>query len=169
MTETSSTDPHASEPTDPTKCSGEEGFCDDLRDLYAKAIYERNNPGHRWEEAHPDDVLAYGSDADAIITVRDPALEQARASRERWRRDYAELVDQHKRTAGELEASRRRAIRIQTLLDETRDRIRKLHRPVEHMGRIICAECSAYDGTGTTDSPPVEHPCPTIAALDQTA
>jgi len=116
VTETSSTDPHASEPTDPTKCSGEEGFClehgfhrhslkqpaaeqphptdcrcacdgcyhhnaypvppaDDLRELYAKAIYERNNPGHRWEEAHPDDVLAYGSDADAILTVRDLELD----------------------------------------------------------------------------------------------
>lgn len=72
------------------------------------------------------------------------------------------------RAQAELEASQRRAIRIQSLLDEQRDRIRKLHQPVEHMGRIICAECSAYCGE-STDNPPTPMPCPTIAALEPTA
>jgi hypothetical protein len=40
-----------------------------LRDLIAAAIYERNNPGHRWADAHPDDRLAYGGDADATLAV----------------------------------------------------------------------------------------------------
>ncbi|MFE3583714.1 hypothetical protein [Streptomyces vinaceus] len=44
-------------------------------------------------------------------------------------------------------------------------RVRALHRPVEHRGRIICAECSAYDGHSSTDNPPADHPCPTINAL----
>lgn len=43
-----------------------------LRDLIAGAIYERNNPGRRWAEAHPDDRVCYGSDADAAITVIAP-------------------------------------------------------------------------------------------------
>ncbi|MFI8499421.1 hypothetical protein ACIGFK_13130 [Streptomyces sp. NPDC085524] len=65
-----------------------------------------------------------------------------------------------------LEIADRRAIRIQTILDDTRDRIRKLHRPAHYGGRIICAECSAYDGHTSTDSPPVDHPCRTVTALE---
>ncbi|MFF3620024.1 hypothetical protein [Streptomyces sp. NPDC002467] len=67
--------------------------------------------------------------------------------------------------AGELDADQRRAVRIQTLLDDTRDRIRKLHRPVERAGRVVCAECSAYLGE-PADRP---APCPTISALEPTA
>jgi hypothetical protein len=44
-----------------------------LREEIAAAIYERNNPGHRWAEAHPDDRLAYGFDADAVLAVILPA------------------------------------------------------------------------------------------------
>jgi hypothetical protein len=42
--------------------------------------------------------------------------------------------------------------------------VRALHRPVEHRGRTICAECSAW-ANGSTDNPPTEHPCNTIKAL----
>lgn len=45
-------------------------------------------------------------------------------------------------------------------------RVRARHRLVNHRGRSICAECSAYDGQ-TTDNPPLRWPCPTIAALDE--
>jgi hypothetical protein len=46
-------------------------------------------------------------------------------------------------------------------------RVRDLHRPVEHQGQTICAECSAYDGQGSTDLPPVAHDqCGTLRALD---
>ncbi|MEW1630853.1 hypothetical protein AB0387_26265 [Streptomyces sp. NPDC089173] len=44
-------------------------------------------------------------------------------------------------------------------------RVRALHRPVEHRGRTICVECSAW-GNGSTDNPPTVHPCDTIQALD---
>ncbi|MCX4993819.1 hypothetical protein [Streptomyces longwoodensis] len=40
-----------------------------LQDLVAAAIYERNNPGHAWSDAHPDDVLCYGNDADAALSA----------------------------------------------------------------------------------------------------
>lgn len=40
-----------------------------LREQIAGAIYEKCNPGLTWASAHPDDVLAYGSDADAALTV----------------------------------------------------------------------------------------------------
>ncbi|RSN13765.1 hypothetical protein DMH25_08225 [Streptomyces sp. WAC 01325] len=43
-----------------------------LRDQIAAAIYERNNPGYRWSTAHPDDRLAYGFDADAVLAVIAP-------------------------------------------------------------------------------------------------
>ncbi|MFH9013991.1 hypothetical protein ACH4C6_21750 [Streptomyces sp. NPDC017943] len=43
-----------------------------LRDLIAAAIYERNNPGHRWAKAHPDDRVCYGNDADAALSVVQP-------------------------------------------------------------------------------------------------
>lgn len=63
-----------------------------LREQYAAAIYERNNSGYRWADAHPDDLLAYGFDADAVLAVRDRELERLRAQvarvrklAERWR------------------------------------------------------------------------------------
>ncbi|MFF3310514.1 hypothetical protein [Streptomyces sp. NPDC002952] len=43
-----------------------------LRDLIAAAIYEHNNPGSPWTDAHPDDRLAYGADADAVLAVIQP-------------------------------------------------------------------------------------------------
>lgn len=46
-------------------------------------------------------------------------------------------------------------------------RVRDLHRPVEYQGRTICAECSAYDGHGSTDNSPVAYgQCGTLRALD---
>ncbi|WP_327335837.1 hypothetical protein OG384_04185 [Streptomyces sp. NBC_01324] len=45
-------------------------------------------------------------------------------------------------------------------------RVRDLHRPVEHRGQTICAECSAYDGDGSCDNSPVTHDqCSTLRAL----
>lgn len=49
------------EPTEPARSA--------LREQIAAAIYEKCNPGHRWVDAHPHDVLIYGSDADAVLTV----------------------------------------------------------------------------------------------------
>jgi hypothetical protein len=44
--------------------------------------------------------------------------------------------------------------------------VRDLHRPAEYRGRIICAECSAWDGE-STDNPPVDHDqCGTLRVLD---
>ncbi|MGW6210972.1 hypothetical protein [Streptomyces sp. NPDC055109] len=47
---------------------------DMVRERVAAAIYERNNPGHDWKDAHPDDRICYGSDADAALTVFTPIL-----------------------------------------------------------------------------------------------
>lgn len=47
-----------------------------LRDRVAAAIYERNNPAHRWASAHPDDLLAYGFDADAALAALQPELDR---------------------------------------------------------------------------------------------
>lgn len=45
-------------------------------------------------------------------------------------------------------------------------RVRALHRPMEHGGQTICAECSAYDGQGSTDnSPALYDQCATLRAI----
>jgi len=45
-------------------------------------------------------------------------------------------------------------------------RVRNLHRPVEHGGITICAECSGWDGSTTDNSPCGYEHCPTLRALD---
>lgn len=66
----------------------------------------------------------------------------------------------------ELEASQRRAVRIQELLDDTRDRVRKLHRPA----RDSTWTAFGCDHGGGHESPCVHcqtcYPCPTITALE---
>jgi hypothetical protein len=52
--------PAATEATEPPSSA---------RDLIAAAIYEHNNPRHPWSAAHPDDRIAYGGDADAVLAV----------------------------------------------------------------------------------------------------
>jgi hypothetical protein len=59
-------------------CEGHGPASPALHDQYAAAIYEYNNPGHRWADAHPDDLICYGAEADAALAVRDRELEQLR-------------------------------------------------------------------------------------------
>jgi hypothetical protein len=74
------------------------------------------NAGTEWEHSRS----AWYAHADAVLAVRDLALEQARASRDRWRRDYVELADRHKRMLAELEASQRRAVALVERIDAAR-------------------------------------------------
>ena len=46
-----------------------------LREQVAAAIYERNNPGYHWADAHPDDRVCYGNDADAAVSVLQPGAQ----------------------------------------------------------------------------------------------
>ncbi|MGW0795148.1 hypothetical protein [Streptomyces sp. NPDC002692] len=41
------------------------------REAFARAIYEHWNPRLRWEDAHPDDRIVYGSDADVAMKAAD--------------------------------------------------------------------------------------------------
>ncbi|MFE1925833.1 hypothetical protein ACFW91_25080 [Streptomyces asoensis] len=41
------------------------------RDRIAARIYEHWNPGHPWADAHPDDLIAYGADADVAMAAAD--------------------------------------------------------------------------------------------------
>jgi hypothetical protein len=61
-----------------------------LRDRIAAAIYERNNPGHRWADAHPDDLVCYGNDADAAMSVLPPPVDRAAVLR--WAADRYEAI-----------------------------------------------------------------------------
>lgn len=44
-------------------------------------------------------------------------------------------------------------------------RVRQLHRPVDYYGLTICAECSAWDGSTTDNSPCDYEHCPTLKAI----
>lgn len=83
----------------------------ELRERYAKAIYEHANPGCRWEDAHPDDVHCYGSDAYAVLSARDDELTAVEARAEQA-------------VAG-LESSRRRAVLFVERIDAGRAWARK--------------------------------------------
>ncbi|MFD8949428.1 hypothetical protein ACFV0B_11295 [Streptomyces xanthophaeus] len=61
-----------------------------------------------------------------------------------------QVIEQHQEIADALEASQRRAMHIQTLLDEQRDRVRKIHK------RYADGTCYADGET---------YPCPTITAI----
>ncbi|MFJ1657202.1 hypothetical protein [Streptomyces anthocyanicus] len=45
-------------------------------------------------------------------------------------------------------------------------RVRALHRPVDHYGVRICAECSQHDGVSTDNSPCEYEYCSTLLAID---
>ncbi|WP_329217248.1 hypothetical protein [Streptomyces microflavus] len=79
-------------------------------------------------------------------------------------RELAALVARLRGT-GIIDAEGKVAPFAQGMVDATVRRVRDLHRPVEHRGRTICVECSAW-GNGSTDNPPTLHPCDTINALD---
>ncbi|MFD7554151.1 hypothetical protein ACFV9E_06375 [Streptomyces sp. NPDC059835] len=68
--------------------------------------------------------------------------------------------------AGEIAADQRRAVRIQTLLDDTRDRIRKLHRPASDWtwATFGCGHGSIHAHACTHCR--TCYPCPTITALE---
>lgn len=70
-----------------------------LRERLAAALYEQNVRDH-WANAHPDDVLAYGSDADTTLALLaatafrkpakdEPETEEQRAHREETERAHA--------------------------------------------------------------------------------
>lgn len=72
-------------------------------------------------------------------------------------------AEKAERAANLLADSHRRAEQAEAAIA----RVCARHRLVNHRGRSICAECSAYDDQ-TTDNPPLRWwPCPTIAALDE--
>ena len=75
----------------PAATQATEAATSPLRDLIAAAIYERNNPAHQWADAHPDDLLAYGFDADAVLAVIQapahndgPSVEECREADRTW-------------------------------------------------------------------------------------
>lgn len=72
-----------------------------LREEYAAAIWERNNPGRRWADCEYRWRSDAEADADAVVAVRDRATQQlrdrldsARASRKRWMNGYQAAAEQ---------------------------------------------------------------------------
>lgn len=79
----------------------------------------------------------------------------------------AEQAEQQRDAARDrVEGEKRRG----GLAEAAIERVRELHRPVEHRGRTICGECSAYDAEyDTTDGSPIEfEQCSTRLAIGNT-
>ncbi|MFF2525925.1 hypothetical protein [Streptomyces liangshanensis] len=107
---------------------------DGLRDRYAAAIYEHNNQPLKWSDAHADDQIAYGADADAVLAVRDRRVEQLAAGRATW-----------KAKAEEMEGDRDRA---EAALSRVRDAAK------QHRKQLLStAELYAVIGAADLDTP----------------
>ncbi|WP_411102480.1 hypothetical protein [Streptomyces sp. cmx-4-9] len=117
----------------------------ELRDRYAKALYEYANPGRRWEDAHPDDLHCYGGDAYAVLSVRDDELSITRA-----RADEA---------AAGLEASRQQAARFISLICNAREWARRnlADDQQERLLMVLRGDIPTRDSSDELD-PPKETP-----------
>jgi hypothetical protein len=107
-----------------------------LRDLVAAAIYERNNPGHCWAEAHPDDIVCYGNDADAALTATDWEQQKQRADQL-----AAEIIALRNDLYG-ITGARWIADSLDTILN--RAAATEATKPVHNAGPTV-AECAAND------------------------
>lgn len=119
-----------------------------LREQIAAALYEKSNPGYRWADAHPDDVLAYGTDADAALKVIEGHLDIGEA--EAWCKTCRRVWDGPRH---QCESDAEAAV----------TRVRALHSR-DRQGR--CSYCTWLDdqaGSGLD----VSYPCDTVRALDQ--
>lgn len=76
-----------------------------------------------------------------------------------------ELLNIAHETSNRSEAERAQAARRAERAEAAVARVRALHRVVTFRREQICAECSAYDGTTSTDNPPTPWPCDTITAI----
>jgi len=86
------TDPPAR--TTPDNPATSSGTADNpLRQQIAAALYEHSNPGRRWADAHPHDLIVYGADADTVLTIVD-----------RDRRALADEVTRLSAATGQLRA-----------------------------------------------------------------
>lgn len=92
----------------------------------------------------------------------DLALQAACRKTDEQRERADKAVAERDAAQGDRDGWRERALgyRLAT------ERVRKLHAPVDYRGRPICGHCSGYGG-GSCDSGPQDHPCPTVAVLDQ--
>jgi hypothetical protein len=77
----------ASEPTEPGTTASDDG----LREQYAAAIWERQNPGRQWADCEYRWRADAEADADAVMAVRDRHMEQLTAGRATWKAKAAEI------------------------------------------------------------------------------
>ena len=97
---------------------------------------------------------------DPLTDAELDAIERDRLGKPRLGRSIARETDLDLLAIRQLLAEVRR-------LQAADERVRALHRPVDiEPSDTICGECSYRMPNGRYLHPVVEHPCPTIAALD---
>ncbi|MFG3426170.1 hypothetical protein [Streptomyces californicus] len=109
-----------------------------LRDRMAAAIYETNTRSP-WASAHPDDVLAYGWDADAALRARDDEMTELRQQAARSDAVTAEtkaLLERRTKTLRER-AERAESVILQTLTGLTADGFARGFRLVQRDGLAL--------------------------------
>lgn len=87
----------------------------------------------------------------------------------KWRDELADALGMERGSSWDVICHAARVLR--RMCDdqaEAIERVRNLHRPVEHGGITICAECSGWDDSSTDNSPCSYEHCPTLKALATT-
>lgn len=122
--------PDVTEPADRTEHT--------LRDRMAAAIYE-SNARSPWAEAHPDDVLAYGWDADAALQVRDDEMKELRqqAALSDAAAAEAKALMERRTTTLRERAERAEAVTLQALTGLTAGGFARGFRLVQRDGLVL--------------------------------
>jgi hypothetical protein len=115
-----------------------------LRDRYAAAIWERQNPGRHWADCeHPWQADAE-ADADAVMAVRDRHMQQLTAGRATW-----------KAKAEEIERDRDRLADSDARIRQLADRWGNALAPDRRYAEALLA---ALDGPADTSTPAEDPP-----------
>jgi hypothetical protein len=153
----------ASEPTEPGTTASDDG----LREQYAAAIWERQNPGRQWADCEYRWRADAEADADAVMAVRDRRLEQLTRARDlaiahdrqpyptAWAYEQAcKALETHRKRADDAEAT---LAAIQRLADRYPVDIDTAHLEAALDGQDP-AEDPAEDIDDWCDQPPDETP-----------
>jgi hypothetical protein len=136
---------------------------DYLRQQYAAAIWERQNPGRRWADCEYRWRADAEDAADAVLQVRDRHLDQLRQRLRLAAEAHRDAEGRLQHLQASSEAAGRLLTRTTDERDQLRDavdRVRQLHQPV---GVVAAAEAGVEPDCAVCG--PNRWPCPTYQAV----
>lgn len=120
-----------------------------LRDQIAEAVYEYNNPGFRWADAHPDDRAAYSADAAAALPVIEQHTAQLRTRAEKAEADLRRVSALHADTERQLRDDLAAEVRKREAAEATARTlgatVTRVHEHVQNLDQMAESTASASD------------------------